>query len=208
MDSPMDADASASAHDACVENVAGIAAFELDADDRRREIASHLERYRARRKPRPPRYPSLRLPFDSSDKWTAVSGSALARSAEIPTELASHNTRDQNAPQLVESRTPVIEEQELFANVIEFPRSAAVPVYQPNELAEPIFERPRIVEAPEILPPPPALGGMLLEPARDRETDRRASADVILASASLPRRMLAGLLDALVMAAGLAGFGA
>ena len=72
-----------------------------------------------------------------------VSGSALARSAEIPAELASQNSREQNAPQLVESRTRIIEEQELFANVIEFPRSAALPVYQPNELAEPIFERPR-----------------------------------------------------------------
>jgi len=204
----MDADASASAHDSCVENAAGIAAFELDADDRRREIASHLERYRARRKPRPPRYPSLRLPFDSSDKWTPVSGSALARSSEIPAELAAQNSRQQNTPQLVESRTPIIEEQELFANVIEFPRSAAVPVYQPNELAEPIFERPRIVEAPEILPPPPALGGMMLEASRAGEADRKTGADLALPLASLPRRIWAGFLDAAILIAALVGFGA
>ncbi|HYK48688.1 MAG TPA: RDD family protein [Terriglobales bacterium] len=215
MDSPMDADASASAHDSCVENAAaqqvaaaGIAAFELDADDRRREIASRLERYRARRKPRPPRYPSLRLPFDSSDKWMPVSGSALARSAEIPAELGSQNSREQNAPQLVESRTRIIEEEELFANVIEFPRSAALPVYQPNELAEPIFERPRIVEAPEILPPPPALGGMMLEASRTGEADRKTGADLALPLASLPRRIWAGFLDAAILIAALAGFAA
>ena len=214
MDCPTEGDA-ASIHDSCVENAAaqqtaaaGIAGLELDAEYRRREVASRLERYRARRKPRAPRYPSLRLPFDSSDNWLPVSGSALAMSATVPAspELTREN-QQQKAAQAVDLRQAIAEEPEL-ANVIEFPRSAAVPVYHANELAEPIFERPRIVEAPEILPPPPALGGMLLEPARDRETDRRASADVILTSASLPRRMLAGLLDTLVLAAALAGFGA
>ncbi len=216
MDCPT-GDAAVQAHDSCAENTAaqqsvaaaGIAGLQLDAEYRRREVASRLERYRARRKPRAPRYPSLRLPFDSSDNWLPVSGSALAMSATVPAgpELTRENQR-QKAAQVVDLCQSIAEEPELFANVIEFPRSAAVPVCHANELAEPIFERPRIVEAPEILPPPPALGGMLLEPARDREADRRAGADVILASASLPRRMLAGLLDALVLAAGLAGFGA
>jgi len=215
MDCPTDGDA-ASVHDSCVENAAaqqvaaaGIASLELDAEYRRREVASRLERYRARRKPRAPHYPSLRLPFDSSDNWLTVSGSALAMSATAPAApaLTQQNERERNTPQLVDLRPAINEEPELFANVIEFPRSAAVPVYHANELAEPIFERPRIVEAPEILPPPPALGGMLLEPARNRETDRRASADLVLSSASLPRRMLAGLLDGLVLFGALAGFG-
>jgi uncharacterized RDD family membrane protein YckC len=215
MDCLTGGDSAASQHDSCVENAAaeqaaatGIAGFELDAEYRRREVASHLERYRARRKPRPPRYPSLRLPFDSSDNWVPVSGSALAMSAKAPAELRQESPREQNTPQLVESRSPIIEEQELFANVIEFPRSAAVPVYHADELAEPIFERPRIVEAPEILPPPPALGGMMLEPSRSGEPDRRAGADLVLPLASLPRRIWAGLLDALVLVAALAGFGA
>ena len=216
MDCPTGGDAAASANHSYEGNAAaqeraaaGIASLELDAEYRRREVASRLERYRARRKPRAPRYPSLRLPFDSSDNWLPVSGSALAMSAAASAapELTREN-QQQKAAQAVDLRQAIAEEPELFANVIEFPRSAAVPVYHANELAEPIFERPRIVEAPEILPPPPALGGMLLEPACDRETDRRASADVILTSASLPRRMLAGLLDALVLAAALAGFGA
>ena len=216
MDCPTGGEAAASAHDSCVENTAaqqaaaaGIASLELDAEYRRREVASRLERYRARRKPRAPRYPSLRLPFDSSDSWLPVSGSALVMSATVPAapELMQEN-QQQKAAQVVDLRPAISEEPELFAKVIEFPRSAAVPVYHCNELAEPIFERPRIVEAPEILPPPPALGGMLLEATRDREPDRRASADLIPSSASLPRRMLAGLLDGLVLAAALAGFGA
>ena len=210
MDSPTGGDCAGSQHDCCVENTAaqqgaaGIAGFELDAEYRRREVASRLERYRARRKPRPPRYPSLRLPFDSSDTWVPASGSSLAISARVPEELA----QEQNTPQLVEPRPPAVEEQELFANVIEFPRSAAVPVYHANELAEPIFERPRIVEAPEILPPPPALGGIMLEPSRAGEQDRRAGADLASPSASLPRRIWAGFLDAVVLVASLAGFGA
>ncbi len=218
MDCPTGGDAAVPAHDSCVESgaaeppaaAAGIASLELDAEYRRREVASRLERYRARRKPRAPRYPSLRLPFDSSDNWLPVSGSALAVSATAPaaSELTQENRGEQGTPQLVDFPPAIAEEPELFANVIEFPRSAAVPVYHANELAEPIFERPRIVEAPEVLPPPPALGGMLMEPARGREPDRRANAGLILSPASLPRRMLAGLLDALVLAAALAGFGA
>ncbi len=216
MDCPTGGDA-ISAHDSCAENAAaqqaasaGIASLELDVEYRRREVASRLERYRARRKPRAPRYPSLRLPFDSSDHWLPVSGSALAMSATATAapELAQADQREQKTPQLVDRRPAITEEPELFANVIEFPRSAAVPVYHSNELAEPIYERPRIVEAPEILPPPPALGGMLLEPARNAEQDQRASTDLILSPASLPRRLFAGFLDTLILLTALAGFGA
>jgi uncharacterized RDD family membrane protein YckC len=112
---------------------------------------------------------------------------------------------------LVEPRPASADEPELlpelFTNVIEFPRYAAVPVHHANELAEPIFERPRIVEAPEVLPPPPALGGMLMEPARNREPERRTAADLTLNPASLKRRMLAGLFDTGILVGALAGFG-
>jgi uncharacterized RDD family membrane protein YckC len=180
-----------------------------DADYWRHEVASRLERYRARRKPRAPRYPSLRLPFDSQDSWTPVSASALAVSAATPDLDPVHRT-EQATPHLVEPR-PAADDKaepftELFTNLIEFPRYAAVPVHHENELAEPIFDRPRIVEAPEVLPPPPALGGMLMEPARNREAERRTTADLALNPASLPRRMLAGLIDTGVLVGALAGF--
>src|SRR5271157_1180800 len=41
-----------------------------DAESWRGEVAARLERYRARRKPRAPRYPSLLLPFDSAESWS------------------------------------------------------------------------------------------------------------------------------------------
>jgi uncharacterized RDD family membrane protein YckC len=213
MDCPVGGDAAVQAHDPCVENAAAeqaaaarVAGLELDGEYWRQEVASRLERYRARRKPRAPRYPSLRLPFESAESWLPVTGSALAMSPS-PREPQTENRIEQEIPHLVETRMAVFEEPELFTNVIEFPRSAAVPVYHGNELAEPIFERPRIVEAPEVLPPPPALGGILMEPARAPEPERRAHADLALPSSSIPQRLLAGLLDTLVIASALAGFG-
>src|SRR5258708_36958243 len=60
---------------------------------------------------------------------------------------------------------------EATARVLEFPRLAAPPT-RGEELAEPVMGRPRIVEAAELLPPPPALGGILIEPVEAVETDR------------------------------------
>ena len=40
----------------------------------RQEVAARLNRYQARRKPRPPRYPSLRLRFDEEDHHRTASG--------------------------------------------------------------------------------------------------------------------------------------
>ncbi len=109
--------------------------------------------------------------------------------------------------QVPEPSTP-----EPSAKVIEFPRSAAIPVFHRSELADPVFDhdRPRIVEAPEILPPPPALGGMLMEPARQEPADSRAGADIPppSASASIARRALAALVDGVVLGTALAAFAA
>jgi uncharacterized RDD family membrane protein YckC len=220
MDCPLGGDAAVQPLDSRVDGLVAeqaatvIANFELDGDTWRREVASRLERYRARRKPRAPRYPSLRLPFDSADSWLPVSGSALAMSSRTTApDLEPETSIEQEAPHLVELHTAISEEPEPFTpepftNVIEFPRSAAVPVYHADQLAEPVFERPRIVEVPEVLPPPPALGGILMEPARSREPERKAGADLALPSASLRRRLLAGLFDALVLAGAVVGFGA
>src|SRR5229473_3286637 len=43
---------------------------DLGADSWRVEVAARLERYRTRRKPRAPRYPSLLLPFDAPESWS------------------------------------------------------------------------------------------------------------------------------------------
>jgi uncharacterized RDD family membrane protein YckC len=93
------------------------------------------------------------------------------------------------------------------AKVIEFPRSAAIPIFHRSELADPVFDfdRPRIVEAPEILPPPPALGGMLIEPAPPALSERQADPASIV-PASIPRRSLAALVDGAVLMTSLAFF--
>ena len=194
-----------------------------DADSWRDEVAARLERYRTRRKPRTPRYPSLLLPFDAPESWSRPApptGSAAVATA--PARAEQDFAFDINeeptvaAPSLAEPRrtSPQYQQpsQELgpeqSAKVIEFPRSAAIPVFSRGELADPILDRPRIVEAAEILPPPPALGGMLMESAPQEPAGRQAGADFPAASASIARRALAALVDGLVLAAALAAFAA
>jgi uncharacterized RDD family membrane protein YckC len=75
-----------------------------------------------------------------------------------------------------------------------------------EELAEPVMARPRIVEAPELLPPPPALGGILIEPDVAEEMDRLPGLDVPLQSSPFSRRVLAGVIDAGVVGIALAAF--
>jgi uncharacterized RDD family membrane protein YckC len=74
-------------------------------------------------------------------------------------------------------------------------------------LAEPVIDRPRIIEAPELLPPPPAMGGILIEPQDEPAPEKRLGFDIPLQSAHLRRRMLAGCIDALVVATAVTMFG-
>jgi uncharacterized RDD family membrane protein YckC len=110
-------------------------------------------------------------------------------------------SRDQSAP-------PLDSPPEVSAKIIEFPRSAAIPAFHTSILADPIFDRPRIVEAPEVLPPPPALGGILIEPAPSRLPDAAASRDSRIDPASMSRRLLAILVDSLILSVAFGGFAA
>jgi uncharacterized RDD family membrane protein YckC len=199
-----------------------------NSDSWRVEVAARLERYRTRRKPRTPRYPSLLLPFDAPESWSrpATASGAAAEvtkpaeqdftfpnneeptAAEVPGFVEPHQPSKRYASQQAPHPYPE-QAPELSANVIEFPRSAAIPVFHPSDLADPVLDRhrPRIVEAPEILPPPPALGGMLIEPTHKEPVDRRA-ADSPAASASIARRSLAALVDGIVLTMALAAFAA
>jgi uncharacterized RDD family membrane protein YckC len=197
-------------------------------DSWRVEVAASLERYRTRRKPRTPRYPSLLLPFDAPESWSrsaplTASGSPAAAPARVAQGFVFH-TKEEPAPvetpdlaeshcieaHFVELRQSSQPAPEPSAKVIEFPRSAAIPVFHPSDLADPVFDRdrPRIVEAPEILPPPPALGGMLIEAAPQESADRRADFASVAPSASIVRRALAALVDAAVLAVSVAAFAA
>jgi uncharacterized RDD family membrane protein YckC len=211
--------------------------FHPNSDSWRVELVSRLERYRRRRKPRTPHYPSLLLPFDAPEGWsrpTAPSGLAAARTAQVLTATARAGQDPRFDPNAGPTAVRALGRAELYpveprsasqgsreqgshpypapvpeqsARLIEFPRSAAIPVFRPSELADPIFDRPRIVEAPEILPPPPALGGMMIEPAYQEPSDRRAGADFPAASrsASIFRRALAVGVDAAIIAMAVAG---
>ncbi len=69
------------------------------------------------------------------------------------------------------------------------------------------MERPRILEVPEVAPPPPALGGILIEPVPVREAEKRLGIDIPLQSAPLGLRLVASLIDGVIVAAASALFG-
>jgi uncharacterized RDD family membrane protein YckC len=184
-----------------------------NSDSWRVEVAARLERYRMRRKPRTPRYPSLLLPFDAPESWSRPAplsdSTAAGALAFAEPRQASHQSSEPRPEEQGPYRYP-----EQSAKVIEFPRCAAIPVFHPSDLADPVFDRdrPRIVEVPEILPPPPALGGMLMEPAHQEQADRREGDDFpqpsASPSASIARRALAAILDGVVLTTCAAAFGA
>jgi uncharacterized RDD family membrane protein YckC len=94
------------------------------------------------------------------------------------------------------------------AKIIEFPRFAwGPPPPPPDQLAEPVSDRPRILEVPEFEPPPPALGGITIEPVQTPEAEKRPGIDIPLQSAALGLRLLASLIDGLIIAAASALFG-
>jgi uncharacterized RDD family membrane protein YckC len=217
MDCPTGADPGVQERLACSAELASTGAamegesLPPDAESWRGELAIRLKRYRARRAPHAPHYPSLLLPFDSaaSGSRSSESGSALS----LPPRKAPENiawpreqTTGGESAHLADSRPALGAEPESSTRVIEFPRSAAIPVHWSPELAEALVDRPRIVEAPEVLPPPPALGGMLIEPAISKDENR--ASDSPESGASILQRGLAGLVDRLILACALAAFGA
>jgi RDD family len=216
----------------------------------RQEVAARLNRYQARRKPRPPRYPSLRLRFEQEDsargasnvssdlqpyqqRISTTSKQALALDTfadsaphEVETSptapLAGTETQGpQDAaalPQAGESpRSPIPASARPTApitapttgKIIEFPRSWTPPPAPLDQLAEPVVDRdrPRILEAPEVVPPPPALGGITIEPAEQPEFEKRPGIDIPLQSAPLARRIFSAAIDSVIIAIAVVLFG-
>lgn len=186
--------------------------FELDGDSWRREVAARLQRYRTRRRPRPPRYPSLRLPFDSFEPTPSAASlhgpAAPAAATALAQEAAPEIEASLDEPGSLSIVSPAsANEPELPSNVIEFPRSAVLPIVHSNALAEPILDRPRIVEVPEVLPPPPAMGGILMDSMPGREPEPKQASCMATTPVSMGSRILAGLLDSLIIGGALAAFG-
>jgi uncharacterized RDD family membrane protein YckC len=184
----------------------------------RQEVAARLNHYQARRKPRPPRYPSLRLRFEeeptppasnvSDDaqmfpQRTAASHQALALDtfADNETHAVEMPVTDPVPPPQVQTSrqlTPLAP----TAKIIEFPRSWTPAPPPLDELAEPVLnsDLPRILEAPEVVPPAPALGGITIEPVQQPELEKRLGIDIPLQSAPLARRIFAAAMDGVIIA--------
>jgi hypothetical protein len=201
----------------------------LDAEQAsawRGELSAKLNRYRSKRKIRPPRYPSLRLPFD------AVAPSTTSYVADVPAEFEPLSDRALALDSMVrippaaerpedEMRPPVLEPQAAAtptsphdcgysgAKIIEFPGFAwGPPVSPPDQLAEPVIGRPRILDVPEEAAPLPALGGITIEAVEVPHTEKRLGIDLPLQSAPMALRMFAAGIDGLIVlaASGLFGF--
>jgi len=184
-----------------------------DPDSWRNEVAVRVNNYRARRRPRAPRYPSLQLKFEAyeparntysgvpeSPASPSATRQAIALDSAPPAaELTSPEPLEYVAPQTAAPET---------ARILEFPRSsfASMPPRPLDELAEPVFDRPRILEAPEIAPPPPALGGISIEPVEEAATERRPGFEVPLQSAPMAQRLAAVAIDALIVLSALSLF--
>jgi len=174
---------------------------ERSETDWRDLVSAKVNSYKSRR-PRKDRYPSLQLKFDAGHRRQRSEVQDFNFSSPFP---------EPEPPQPPERPSPARNSGpavifEATARVLEFPRSSAS-FATSDELAEPVMDRPRIIEAPELLPPPPALGGILIETAGEPEPEHRPGFDVPLQSAPPERRVLAGAFDGLVVGIAVAIFG-
>jgi uncharacterized RDD family membrane protein YckC len=170
----------------------------------RQQVAARVDSYRARRKTREPRYPSLKLPFENSEQLPRKSlPEAHPTRSALAIETAEPDFFRETSTTTVQTRIAVSAET---ARVIEFPRYGAEsgPL---EELAEPVMGRPRIVEAPELVPPPPVLGGMVIEEEKEEEGPR-PGIDVPLQQVSVSRRVVAAGIDSVIvlLACGMFGY--
>jgi uncharacterized RDD family membrane protein YckC len=202
---------------------------EEDGSAWRGELSARLNRYRSKRKMRPPRYPSLRLPFDavaplSADlsysaqtqpEFEPLSDQALALDGMMRIPSAAGRPEEELLPSSMEppvlraaAQSHALSTVHPGAKIIEFPRFAWGPPPPPaDQLAEPVMDRPRILEVPEEAAPLPALGGIMIEAAEKQEPEKRPGIDLPLQSAPLGLRMFAAGIDGLIVAAASALFG-
>ena len=195
-----------------------------DPEAWREEVAARLARYRTRRKPQAPRYPSLFLPFESYDDRPRPEPLSTAQAVKMAGDAGVADALNETAANPAAFDEPLEDERpvwnqvepifeprpeaspEFTAKIIEFPRSAAIPIVHSSTLADPVFDRPRIVEAPEIIPSAPALGGILMEPAQPDPADRISEAALKIRCVPISRRLIAAGTDAGILAASLVVF--
>ena len=173
----------------------------------RHEVAARVNNYKARRRPRAPRYPSLQLKFDPPEpSWTAQAVTIQSAITATPGRHAVALQESFAAVDEVPSLRSETDDMDVGARILEFPRSVAPPPPVFDELAEAVMDQPRILEVPELLLPPPALGGILIETAEEPAKERRAGFELPLQTASMSRRFLAGAIDGLLVLSAFALF--
>jgi RDD family len=218
--SPNQSIAEAEGAEVAVETTASNREPEATAEPWRDELAQRLNRYRERRKAPPPRYPSLKLPFDNIQYSTKAA--AIDTSSAPVFEAASNHALALDSSQL--EATPALQLEisqaaaapvpspvklpPTSAKIIEFPRFAwAPPSPPPDQLAEPVGEQLRILEVPDCPPPAPALGGITIEPVQAEPLEKRLGIDVPLQIAPWRRRLAASVIDGTITASACALFG-
>jgi hypothetical protein len=189
----------------------------------REELAVRLDRYRERHKPRAPRYPSLQLRLEEPSSPAASPGPLdyeAPHDSVLPPVSCQAVALDQDLPSRPDLGRILRPQGEAAASspasprvpgpwsghsgsgkIIEFPRSCAVPPVPLDELAEPVTDRPRILDAPAVAPPPPALGGITIEAPERKEAEKRPGIDIPLQAAPLGRRIFAAMIDGIAIAA-------
>jgi uncharacterized RDD family membrane protein YckC len=171
----------------------------------RNEVASRVESYRARRR-RPIRERSLPLDFERAVNREMTLGELSGSREEeyrVPgTEYGAEPAGDEASE--VELGTQEVEEAQ-ESKIIEFPRQALLPVMPPSieELAEPMMDRPRILEAPEEVDTASPLSDISVAPEEEQPA---VEFELPLQVAPMSQRVFAGLVDALIVLAGAAGF--
>ena len=186
-----------------------------DLDSWREEVAARLNKYRARRRPREPHYPSLRLKFEPTEP---VCSSPVPLADPAKSQPATRGATAVEPARAVPARAaiekpvaPAVEvpasPADSTARIIPFPRSATAPPTPLEELAEPVPARPRILEVPDVAPPAPALGGILIEPPEEPMESRRPGFEVPLQCAPRLPRLLAATTDGVLVLLATAIFG-
>ena len=174
-----------------------------DLDSWRNEVADRVNNYRARRRPRAPRYPSLQLKFDPPEPSWNDHPATMPPAAPNRLAVAVQDNSATRPEQIhIQPATDdAFDVPEAGGRILEFPRFAPpLPVF--DGIAEPVVEQPRILEVPDLLPPPPALGGIMMDPVEEPAQERRPGFELPLQAAPMSRRLLASAIDAfLVMSA-------
>lgn len=174
---------------------------EPNSDPDWRDLVSAKVKHYKTLKPRKERYPSLQLQFDPPPVWR-LDPPASARGEQAPFIPDPPSPALDTEPRFIPQPTT-----ESTARVLEFPRPGMLPFNRGDELADPVIDRPRILEAPELVPPPPALGGILIEPVQQPEPERQPGLDMPLHTSPLGQRAWAASTDAVAVGAALAIFG-